>query len=331
MAMMIGLFALLTAGLSLPAQAAPPVVRDDGTVEIQAYNLPPSDYMSPEAQELLRRRAKSPEALPADLEDRPDKLQERYPFVMEERTIAGVPVRVFTPLGKPHDRKRVLMNFHGGGFVCCFDMASRAESIPVAVLGGYKVISPDYRQAPQFRHPAALEDAVAVYRELLKTYPARRIGAYGCSAGGTLTSQFASWLVQNDMPMPGAIGIFGSGAGFLGAGDSAYFAGSLMGVFPSLSTSGYFAGVDRTDRTNAPVRYPEILARFPPTMIITGTRSPDMSTAVHANTQLLRQGVDTTLIVGEGMEHCYIGNSDLPEARDAQQLAVNFFRKHLGN
>lgn len=72
-----------------------------------------------------------------------------------------------------------------------------------------------------------------------------------------------------------------------------------------------------------------LLARFPPTLIITGTRAMDMSPAVYTNSQLLKAGVRSTLIVGEGMGHCHIYQPLLPEARDAHQIIVNFFREHL--
>lgn len=74
---------------------------------------------------------------------------------------------------------------------------------------------------------------------------------------------------------------------------------------------------------------PEVLAGFPPTLIITGTRATDMSPAVYTNSQLLKAGVRSTLIVGEAMGHCYIYQALLPEARDAYQAIVSFFREHL--
>jgi len=43
----------------------------------------------------------------------------------------------------------------------------------------------------------------------------------------------------------------------------------------------------------------------------------------------LKAGVRSTLVVGEGMGHCYIYQSNLPEAQDAYQVIVNFFRENL--
>jgi len=329
--------------------SAPPAIRADGTIEVPSFELPPSEYLSPEAREMLRKRA-HPAAHPAGdanaaVEARIADMRKLYPVNVEEQVIAGVPARVFTPRDKPFDRRRVLLQFHGGGFKCCFHAASMFESTPISVLGGYKVISIDYRQAPEHRHPAALEDAVAVYKELLKSYDAGRIGVYGCSAGGGLTAMLVSWLAGNGVRRPGAVGIFGAGATNVYGGDSVRFAGHILEGWPLPDPASsqppnqgggpsYFDGVDVNAPANrrilSPVDYPELIAKFPPTMLVTGTRAGDMSMAIHTNTELLKAGIDTTLVVAEGLGHCYLASDyELPEARDAQQLVANFFHEHL--
>jgi acetyl esterase/lipase len=84
-----------------------------------------------------------------------------------------------------------------------------------------------------------------------------------------------------------------------------------------------------SDPSISPAAHPDVIAKFPPTLIITGTRAMDMSPAIVTNSQLLKAGVRSTLVVGEGMGHCYIYQSDLPEARDAYQLISTFFRENL--
>jgi acetyl esterase/lipase len=73
-----------------------------------------------------------------------------------------------------------------------------------------------------------------------------------------------------------------------------------------------------------------VLAKFPPTLVITGTRAPDLSPAVFTHSQLVKAGIPGDLIVGEAMSHCYIYMSDLPEAQDAYQAIIRFFRTNLG-
>ena len=106
--------------------------------------------------------------------------KELYPVNVSRDTIAGVSVRVVTPLSISQEKRdRVLINLHGGGFNS--DSGSLTESIPIANLTGTKVIAVLYRLAPEHPFPAGLDDAVAVYKELLKTYKATNIGIYGTS------------------------------------------------------------------------------------------------------------------------------------------------------
>ena len=96
-----------------------------------------------------------------------------YPVNVEETNIAGVRTDVITPLAMPEaNRGRVLINLHGGGFVS--DSGSLIEGIPIANLAKIKVVSVYYRLAPENPFPAAVDDVVAVYKELLKTYKPRR-------------------------------------------------------------------------------------------------------------------------------------------------------------
>ena len=79
-----------------------------------------------------------------------------------------------------------------------------------------QVITVDYREAPEHAFPAASEDVATVYRDLLKQYDPKSIGIYGISAGGFLTAQTVAWLQQENLPMPGAIGIFSAASGLDG-------------------------------------------------------------------------------------------------------------------
>ena len=335
-------------------QIARPIFAEDGTTHVPAFDLPVSPFSSAEAQAAQAFRAKLPmrspfaegtiDAIRAGLEammaPQVAGMLEAYPVDIEDRTIAGIPVKVFTPRDRPFDQERVLVNLHGGAFTMGWPCCAMLESPPVAVLGGYKVVSVDYRMAPEFKHPAGAEDVEAVYRELLKAYDASRIVIYGGSAGGVLTGQMGAWLPAHGLPQPAALGIFGAGAVRFNKGDSAYIAGYIDGSFappppnaadkPLDITNGYFSGWDMTDRSIAPALHPEVIARFPPTLLITGTRAMDMSPAIVTNSALLKAGVRSTLIVGEAMGHCYYYQFQLPESQDAYQAMIAFFRENLG-
>ena len=93
---------------------------------------------------------------------------------------------------------------------------------------------------------------------------------------------------------------------------------------------GYFSSVDPNDPLVSPINSPEILAKFPPTLIITGTRAFEMSSAVYTHSRLVKLGVDAELHVWEGLFHGFFYNPDVPESRDAYDVIVKFFDRHLG-
>lgn len=358
----IGVVAFATSGITYAQEAAAPpsegaaarpTIARDGTINVPAFQLPPSEFMSKETADFLKLRAAMPTRVPradgsiAEVRAGMDRMmapfinmmRQKYPAEMTERTIGGVPVRVFTPKDREPDRQRVLINLHGGAFSLCWDACSVLESQPIASSGGFTVISVNYRMAPEHAHPAGVEDVATVYRELLKRYKPKQIGIYGCSAGGALTAQAAAWLPLHKLPQAGAIGIFGAGAVRFGAGDSAYLAGYIDGSFPPPPrpgepprpdmSRGYFANVDASDTIVSPALHPDVLGKFPPSLIITGTRAMDMSPAIYTNSQLLKAGARSTLIVGEAMGHCYIYFPQFPEAQDAYQQIVRHFRENL--
>ena len=349
----IALAAQLSGGLAHGAEEsdARPTFHPDGSVGVPAFQLPPSSYMSDEAVGVLKARAANPvsvEEFGSTIEERRaaverqlapavEAAKRRYPVQIAPREIAGVKTHVITPEAGEADAKRVLINLHGGGFSMCAQGCALVESIPIAAVGRFKVVTVDYRQGPEHRFPAATEDVVAVYRELLESYAAERVGIYGCSAGGALTGQVGAWIAEKGLPKPGALGIFGAGATRFGTGDSAYVAAYIDGSFPAPGPDGgpvipmeYFSGSDLASPLISPAGHLEVLAQFPPTLLITGTRAMDLSPAIHTHSQLLKAGVRSELVVGEGMGHCYIYFSDVPEARDAYDVIVRFFGEHLG-
>lgn len=212
-------------------------------------------------------------------------------------SIAGIPVLIYEPKTgvEQANRNKLLINLHGGGFVGCFTECGGLESIPVAALTGIRVISIDYRIAPAARFPAASEDVATVYRELLKTTPAHGIGMYGCSAGGLLTAQSLAWFQSHSLPAPAAAGIFCAGGDPNMGGDSRII-GTLLGDgelprAPSATPPlGYMRGAQPTDPNAFPAISGDILRRFPPTLVIVGTRDFAMSSAVNLHSKLVAAG-----------------------------------------
>ena len=262
-----------------------------------------------------------------------DHSRKLYPVNIASDTIAGVPVRLVTPLTMPaENRDRVLINVHGGGFNS--DSGSFTESIPIANLTRMKVVSVLYRLAPEHPFPAAVDDTVAVYKELLKTYKPQNVGLYGTSAGAILTAEVAVRLKQLGMPLPGALGIFSGMGDFSRTGDSiAMYA--LNGLSGHLNPPGprkipdeYFAATDPTDPVLSPV-YAD-LHGMPPALFITSGRDLLLSGTTILHRAFLRAGNDAQLVVFEALTHAFWNDADLPESKEADAIMASFFTKTIG-
>jgi acetyl esterase/lipase len=328
-------------------------VEPNGTVHMPAQAVPVSSFLSPAGRAYLAEhllQVQRPEMLvqengvPPLLAGYLARQRELFPVDREETTIGGVHAYVYEPRDgvPPENRDRVLIDLHGGGFSGCWPGCAELESIPIAALGRIKVVSLDYRQGPEHRHPAASEDVAAAYRALLETHRPENIGIYGCSAGGMLAGMSVAWFQRHGLPRPGAVGLLCAGAapGDAAFGGDANYTTMPLGegriVAPAASSGGgvaglgYFAGTDPKDPLVAPASSPEVLARFPPTLIVTGTRAFELSNAVYTHAQLVKHGVDAALHVWEGMFHGFFYNPDVPESRECYDVIVEFFDSRLG-
>lgn len=331
------------------AQDTRPGVQADGSVSAPAASVPYSAFASPQARAffpgMLAYGAKaSPLGGPiaasrrfydSQNSERAKLMEKLYPVKLGRDTIAGVGVDVVRPAQgvSPENRRRVLLNLHGGAFLWGAHSGALVESIPVASIGRIEVIAVDYRQGPEYTFPAASTDVEKVYRALLKTHKPAEIGIYGCSAGGILTGEAVARFIHDKLPVPGAIGMFCGALTDLG-GDSSYVAPLLNGqgvpAHPlGLAALPYFRGADPRDPLVQPGLSPALLAKFPPTLLITGTRDMAMSSVVHSNELLREAGVPTELRVWEGMWHSFFSDPQLPESKQAYAAIVDFFQHRL--
>jgi len=324
-----------------------------GTVHIPPMTIPLSDFLTPEAKAqsfkdeegVKKWVAMMSEAHPPDIVEQRRRFEERYGPALERvkvlystrgrpRIMNGVYTEVFVPSEgiAPKNRNRILINLHGGGFMWGARFMGALESIPVASLGHIKVVAVDYRQGPEYKFPAAVQDVVAVYRVLLKTYPAQNIGIYGCSAGGLLTAQVVPWIEKEHLPRPGAIGIFCSGADGAARGDSGFLGLPLSGTAPPpADPDGYFSRASLDDPWVSPVRSSAMLSQFPPTLIVTSSRDFLMSGALYTHSQLTKLGVQAELHVWEGLGHGFFTTDpDIPETKEVWHVVTKFFDRHLG-
>ena len=327
---------------------------DPAAVEVGSFVLPPSGFSSPEARsafaDILRTNA-ARRSVPLSVEERRaqiDKdLQPRlaaarnlYAVKIASERIAGVSVDVVEPIGgvAAGNRGRVLIELAGGAFTTATRDGGVLESIPVASLGGFRVISLHYRQGPEYRFPAATEDVAAVYKELLKHYHPAAIGIYGWSSGAYLTAMSLAWFQQHHLPRPGAVALVCGSAGRIFEGDS-YFTGVALTGHPAppevspehpVVQVDYMRDAQVTDPLVMPINFPEVLAKFPPVLLISGTRDVALSSASYLQSRLVTLGVKADLHVWDGMWHGFMNEPTMPESREAMTVTAKFFDRELG-
>src|SRR3954469_10220263 len=226
--LLVALNAALYAQSSAPSQTDSATFDPDGTAHLTRVVPVPTtisreaqtwleslNHSTPGLETLAERRARTDEWRAKDSAE----ARKLYPVTVEEASTGGVRTDIITPLSPPEsNRNRVLINLHGGGFNS--DSGSLIEGVPIANLAKIKVVSVYYRLAPENPFPAAVEDVVAVYKELLKTYKPHSIGIFGTSAGAILTGESAVRFKQLGLPTPGALGEFSTLADFSRPSDS---------------------------------------------------------------------------------------------------------------
>lgn len=330
-----------------PTTAADAASRDtsyidaNGTAHITRVVPVPQD-LSPQAQAFISHRVpdEAPEPSLAERRKGLDAWEVRSraewtkicPTKIEETKIAGVPVHVVTPESIPaSSRDKVLINLHGGGFNG--DSGSYTESIPIASYTGIKVVAVLYRLAPENPFPAGVDDAVAVYKELLKTYKPDHIVIYGTSAGATLTAEVAVKLKRLGLAMPAALGIFSTVSDFSDMGDSyamytlSGLAGHLVPPDGSPHDSYYVGKTDPKDPVLSPI-YAD-LHGFPPALFISSGRDALLSSTANLHRAYVRAGVDARLVVFDALPHAFWYHPELPESIEANHLMADFFLAHL--
>lgn len=322
-----------------------------GTREVPARILPVPDTVSPQMQAIIGRppnprfniapettaewKARVDEAARAVVVGLP-RLRESLGVTVEPTTIGGVKAYIVTPKSiSGANRDRVLLHLHGGVRVLNPGESGTREAILMAGFASFKVISVDYRMPPDHPFPAALDDAVAVYRELLKTTQPENIGIFGTSAGGSLTITTLLRAKIENLPMPGAIAPGTPTVDLTKTGDSLFTNAMVDNAlqtqdgFIRATVSLYANGRDLKDPLLSPI-YGDVIG-FPPAILTSGTRDLYLSNAVRMHRKLRAAGVEAVLQVWEGQSHAqYNADPTAPETKEYHDEIARFFNLHLG-
>ncbi|EIZ79007.1 esterase [Novosphingobium sp. Rr 2-17] len=270
----------------------------------------------------------------ADIEAVLPALMAREKVTIRQDRMNGVPVFWVEPkVVTPENRNRILVNFHGGAYVFAPGKAGLRDAILLAGRG-FRVLSVDYRMAPDAPYPAAIDDAEAVWKAVVAQHPAKRIGVFGSSTGGAMTLALVVRAKAHHLPLPGALWAGTPWAQLDKVGDS-YFTNdhvdnalvSYDGLLGAAAKT-YANGHDMADPELSPVNAD--FTGFPPTLLTTGTRDLFLSNTIRVHRKLKQAGVAADLNVYEGLSHGdFERDPDLPESREVYGEAAAFFRHAL--
>jgi epsilon-lactone hydrolase len=316
----------------LPARALP--VPDTVSPVLQSFiaaPYPPGWNVIPQTATAWKELASQSAAAAA-----PDiaAIRRRFDVKVEQSVIAGVSVFVITPADlPPANRDRLLLHVHGGGYVLYPGEAGAGEAMLMAAYGRFKAVSVDYRMAPDFSFPAALDDAMAVWRSLLTSNDPRKMAIFGSSAGGGLTLAMILRAKSDGLPLPAAIAPGTPWVDLTGDGDSVMANAFVDNVL--VSNSGwvgaaatlYAAGHDLRDPLLSPI-FGDFTG-FPPAILTSGTRDLFLSDTVRTHRKLRQAGVEAVLQVFEGQSHAQFLIPFVPETEEAMGEIARFVGKHL--
>jgi epsilon-lactone hydrolase len=322
-----------------------------GPRTVPGRSIPVPDTVSPEVQALIAAPYRVPawDANPKSAEEWKELvatlaargaaaqagIREKLGVTMQPAVIGGVKAFILAPKVIPAaNRNRLLVHVHGGGYVYNPGEAGTGEAALMAAYGGFKVISFDYRMPPDAPYPAAMDDAMAVWKAALKMQRPRNMAIFGTSTGGGMTLAMILRAKQEHLPLPAAIAPGTPWSDLTDTGDTYKTNEWLDNVL--VSYNGYLSRAAQLYANGHDLRDPQLspiygdFHGFPPAILTSGTRDLFLSNTVLTHRKLREAGVDAVLQVFEGMSHAqYLFDPYAPETKEAFTEIARFFAAHL--
>jgi monoterpene epsilon-lactone hydrolase len=282
--------------------------------------------------EIIKSQPRNPNATVERMRSGMEKVAERVApdIKCEPLEAGGVPAEwIVAPNAAPD---RVILYLHGGGYVMGSINTHRAMVARISRAAQARVLALDYRLAPEHPCPAAIDDATAAYRWLLKQgYQPNKIVIAGDSAGGGLT--FATLIALRDAktPLPAAAVPISPWTDLAGTGESIKTRAAVdpMVGGEGLSPMGkqYAGSRDLKDPMASPL-YAD-LHGLPPLLIHVGDAEILLDDSTRIAERAKAAGVDVTLEVWPEMVHVWhVFAKILPEAQQAIDRVGEFTLAH---
>lgn len=248
---------------------------------------------------------------------------------IEQSRLGGVPAEWIIPDGA--DTAPILFHLHGGGYVLGKPNGSRPFTTAFALKAKARVVSIDYRLAPENPFPAAVDDSVAAYSALLEKVPANRIAIGGESAGGGLAVCTMLAARAKNRPLPSNALLISPWTDLTCTAETF---GTKAHVDPLLTRRALKEMADAyvpEDIARSPLASPLFgdLAGLPPMLIHVGSEEVLLDDAKNLHRRALEQGVTSQIEIWHRMIHVWhMFHPMLAEGDVAIRKLAEFARKH---
>ncbi len=244
----------------------------------------------------------------------------------EEVKYAGIDAAWFTPDG--YSKSKTILYLHGGGYVMGSYNTHRALIGRIARASNCKALAINYRKAPENPYPAAVEDALATYKQMIAD-GCENIFIMGDSAGGGLTLALLQLIRKNRLPKAAGIVLLSPWTDLTLSGDSIQtkkdkdplITPHLLEIF----SKRYYGDADPTHPLISPLFAD--LKGIPPTLIQVGENEVLFDDSTRLAQKLHKSGVKVRLETYDNMMHVWqFFGGIVPEANKAIEEIGEFVR-----
>ena len=228
-------------------------------------------------------------------------------FSWEPFSLGEMPMAWVRP-ERGHDRSKVILYCHGGGYTSGNLGYARVLAAKMASATGCEVLAFQYRLAPEAPYPAALEDALQAWEYLMhQGWGAKDVILAGDSAGGNLALELTLALKEGGRFLPGRLVLFSPWTDMTASGDSY----SQREELDPMLTKQYIQSVRSAYAPDGDYSHPSLsplfadLAGLPPTLIQVGEREILYSDSEQLQHALIAAGVPCVLQSWPGMWHVF--------------------------
>ena len=211
-------------------------------------------------------------------------------------------------VNRAHMKKYIILYCHGGGYSTGSSIYARTLTTKFATSTSMDVLCFDYRLAPEHPYPAATEDAMKIWNDLmLLGYGARDIIVAGDSAGGNLALSLVLKLKQEGRLLPRGVILMSPWTDLTASGKSHVTRAEIDPVLNSdylkEMTTNYAEGEDLKNPLISPL-FGDFTG-FPPTYIQVGDNEMLLNDATMLHKRMVKANVSVKMDIFKGMWHVF--------------------------